>query len=640
MNKKKILSLALLATLLPQLGMMAQSNSSNTQQLTEISVHAQPTKVYSDHLRVVMSIDKSTIAQMPVQTVQELLNNLPGLDVRQRGGSGVQADISMRGGTFDQVLILLNGVAISDPQTGHHTLNLPIDLNMVERVEILQGGAISLFGTNALSGAINIVTNEKADDALKVSLTGGSFGLFNPSVASTFASNKWRWAISASHNESAGYTENTDYRYTQGFVQAQFQATEQDTWKWQIGVQDKAFGANSFYSVNYPNQFEKTKTLISSISWDKRINSLLWQSTAYYRGHFDQFELFRNYENAASWYTFHNYHLSHVSGINSRLSWFTSLGKSSIGIEGRNEHINSNVLGELKATPQAIPFAKNTNTQFLYEKNRTNVQYFAEQTIYLQAFTASVGVSGNYNTQFGNRYSYGLNTSYAFNTYSQVFANINKSLRLPTFTDLYYKSATQESNPNLKPEEAITAEIGAKYTKQAWQWNANAFYRIANNSIDWVRSLETEKWKSMNHTRIDAMGGEIAASYTGGFWAKNIQASYAYVLLNKDAGDMISKYALDYLQHKINLQYVHGISKQVDASWVVSYQDRKGNYVNKDGNKVAYTPFATIDTRINWQQNNTKMYAEISNILNQHYYDYGGVPIAGRMLKIGIAVQL
>ena len=144
MNKKKTLSLALLATLLPQLGMMAQSNTTDTQQLHEISVHAQPTKVYSDQLRVVMSIDKTTIAQMPVQTVQELLNNLPGLDVRQRGGSGVQADISMRGGTFDQVLILLNGVAISDPQTGHHTLNLPIDLNMVERVEILQGGAISL----------------------------------------------------------------------------------------------------------------------------------------------------------------------------------------------------------------------------------------------------------------------------------------------------------------------------------------------------------------------------------------------------------------------------------------------------------------------------------------------------------------
>ncbi len=640
MNKKKILSLLMVCVPVLAHSLFANTNTTNTQHLDEISVNAKPTKVYSEQLRVVMSIDKASIAHMPIQTIQDLLNQLPGLDVRQRGGSGVQADISMRGGTFDQVLILLNGVNISDPQTGHHSLNLPIDLHMVERIEILQGGAISLFGTNALSGAINIITNENADDALKVSLTGGSFGLFNPSVASTFAGKKWRWAVSASHNESAGYTENTDYTYTQGFVQTKFQASENDTWNFQVGLQDKAFGANSFYSVNYPHQFEKTKTLISSISFDKRINSLLWQSTAYYRGHFDQFELFRDYENAAPWYTHHNYHLSHVSGVNSKLSWFNTLGKTSFGIEGRNEHINSNVLGDLKTTPQQIPFAENTNTQFLYEKNRTNIQSFVEQSILLQAFSASLGIASNYNTQFGSSYSYGINTSYTLDRETRLFATLNKSLRLPSFTDLYYKSATQESNPNLKPEEAITAEIGATYQKNAWQWNVNGFYRIANNSIDWVRSLETEKWKSMNHTRIDAMGGEITAAYKGGFWAKNIQASYAYVHLNKDAGDLISRYALDYLQHKINLHYVHGIGKQVDASWMLNYQDRQGNYVNKHGNKISYAPFATIDTRITWQKEQTRLYAEVSNILNQHYYDYGGVPIAGRMLKVGVTVQL
>ena len=129
--------------------------------LDEIEVTAQRSPaLFSQVAQIISVIEKEEIEATSSQSIQDLLEYVAGVDVRQRGAEGVQADISIRGGTFDQTLILLNGINITDPQTGHHNLNLPVSIAQVERIEILEGPAARIYGPNAFSGTINIVTKK------------------------------------------------------------------------------------------------------------------------------------------------------------------------------------------------------------------------------------------------------------------------------------------------------------------------------------------------------------------------------------------------------------------------------------------------------------------------------------------------
>ena len=155
--------------------------------LEEIEVSAsRAPSLFSEIVRVLTVIDSKNIEQGAATSLQDVLGQVAALDVRQRGAGGVQADISIRGGTFDQVLILLNGINITDPQTGHHNLNLPVSLSQIERIEILEGPAARIYGPNAFSGAINIITKQFEEKTITARFDGGSFGYFGANIAAGF----------------------------------------------------------------------------------------------------------------------------------------------------------------------------------------------------------------------------------------------------------------------------------------------------------------------------------------------------------------------------------------------------------------------------------------------------------------------
>jgi len=180
--------------------------------LEEVVVSAERSPVVSSKLsRVVTIIDTSDAKHLPVTSINELIESSSFVDIRQRGTNGVQADISIRGGSFDQNLILLNGINISDPQTGHHSLNLPIDLNSVQRIEILEGSGSRVFGPNAFSGAINIITNQSDKNFIRTNFSAGDFGLFSGSISGSIKYKNFGQFVSVSKSISGGYIQNTDY---------------------------------------------------------------------------------------------------------------------------------------------------------------------------------------------------------------------------------------------------------------------------------------------------------------------------------------------------------------------------------------------------------------------------------------------
>ncbi|MBR1632069.1 MAG: TonB-dependent receptor, partial [Paludibacteraceae bacterium] len=489
--------------------------------IDELNVIGHKAEIESNALRLVSTISAQQLKDLPVTCLNDILEYLPGIDVRARGAGGTQADLSMRGGTFDQVLVMLNGVNLTDPQTGHYTLDLPVDVSQIERIEVLQGTGMSLFGLSAFSGAINIVTKTqdvRPDAHVDIRLQGGENGYFSPMIGGRISRDNWQGSAYVRHDQSQGYMHNTDYQLSEVYAQGSYHTERMGELQAQVGGQIKNYGANSFYSLKYPDQFDATKTLFVSTRYDKRWKQLSLSATAYWRTHYDRFELIRDKKDAPAWYVSHNYHVTHVNGVNAQVAYVSRIGRTSVGVELRNEYIKSNVLGDSLSNPLHIPFK--SDTTFTYGKNRLNFNYFAEQAFFFGRFAASVGVSGNWNTMFGHNFCAGANIGYNFAPQGRVYVNVNRSLRLPTFTDLYYKSATQIANPDLKPEQALTAELGVKWQNEHWQTQATVYYRHGTDIIDWVRQPSETKWRCVNHTSINAAGGEVSAAYRLNEWLR------------------------------------------------------------------------------------------------------------------------
>ena len=611
------------------------------QQLTleEVEVVAQKAQLQSENLRVVNRISKEEIAKLPVVSVADLLDYLPGVDARTRGVNGAQTDISIRGGTFDQVVIMVNGHNITDAQTGHYSADIPVDIELIDHIEILNGTSMNRFGLSAFSGAINIVTisasqlceaKRKQQVAGKAKLQAGNFGLFNPMAALGYKAGPSSLLAGVSYNQSSGYTDNTDYKIADIYLSSNI-SNNTGSWNVQLASQYKGAGANSFYSLKYPNQFDATKTALATVDWSKHWNRFYVRAALSYRAHHDRFELFRETwkpVQAADWYTGHNYHLTQAASANVSARYITRVGATTAGIEFRNDNILSNVLGEARPAPQ--------NSVFTYFKNRFNINYFLQQTILWRDLSVELGVSGNWNTMFSNNIAWTANVSYLFPHHIKLYANANQGVRLPTFTDLYYKSATQQANPQLKPEKSITSELGLSWSDAHFSAQATGYYRWGRDIIDWVLFPGEEQWKSQNLTAVNAWGAEVYFSYRLNAWLRQISATYSYCNLSKQADGFVSKYALDYLKHKVVLKLDHGIWKDFGACWTLNWQQRVGDYADEQGDIQSYKPVFLFDGSIYWATPRIKVALSATNLLNVSYFDYGGIRQPGRWVRAQI----
>ena len=607
--------------------------------LNEIEVSAQRAPVaFSQVARIVTVISKEEIEAAPVQSIQELLEYSMSVDVRQRGSHGVQTDISIRGGSFDQTLILLNGINISDPQTGHHALDLPVSLKNIQRIEILEGPAARVFGPNAFSGVVNIITSSEADSNLKLDVSAGQYKLADINLSGNLKSGSWNQFVAFNHTSSDGYIENTDFKIWNGFYQATLN-TKPGKLDFQAGHTDKAFGANSFYTATYPNQFEETNTTFASLKFESGTKIHLTPS-AYWRRHQDRFELFRS--DPASWYKGHNYHLTDVFGSNLN-AWFESrFGKTAFGAEVRSENIWSNVLGEPLTTPIEVP---GEPSQFFTKSySRTIVSYFAEHSVNLKKLYISAGIMANWISDLGFTWNWypGIDASYSISNHFKLYGSASKSLRMPTFTDLFYAGPTNIGNPNLKPETSMNYEGGLKLNFIGFSGHAGAYYRIGKDLIDWVREKDTDKWQAQNLTQINTTGFEVNSDFfPEKLWNRNIfitkfGINYSYSELNKGDNNVFSYYVLDNLKHKLDMEINHKIWKKIKSTWMASYQDRNGMRTNTE----SYQPFWQVNLRIMWKSPSTEIYAMAANLFDTKYYDLGTVEQPGRWISAGINYQI
>ena len=600
--------------------------------LDEVVVTGQREDALPGVVRSIAVVTRTEVEAAPAPTIYDLLRTLPTLDLRQRGPLGTQADLSIRGGTFDQTQILLNGVNFTDPQTGHHSLNIPVDMAAIAGIEVMQG----LSAPGAIGGAVNITTAGRALNTMDITLEGGRWGYSHISGNATVGNKRLQAFVSASYRQSEGYIENTDFRTANFFTHARY-VSAIGRFEAQLGYQDKDFGSHGFYSFKYPDQFEHTRTALGSLRWQHTVKAFDFSATAYYRQHNDRFELVRGT------LTGRNDHQTRVSGGEVTAGYRSLAGYTALSAEFRDEQIYSTVLGK-DIDPKPVPFEH--DRFFTKGTTRNLFRGLLSHTYSYRKFTGTAGVSYHYSNDFDDKFCLAADVRYRWTASFYSYAAVNRSLRLPSFTDLYYNTATHKANPNLKPEESMTYELGTAHATPVFKASASLFYRRGKNLIDWEYVLG-DTTQSLNHTRIDAMGAEGQLQWTPGdvnrkSFLQSLSVSYGLTSLDKSAGDDASSYLLNYLRHKVNVTVAHLLfSPSLKVSWQLGVQDRAGNYVDiATGRPEPFAPFALLDLRLSWDTRHAVFFAEAHNLFDTHYFDYAGLVQPGVWLMAGVRVKI
>jgi iron complex outermembrane receptor protein len=586
--------------------------------------------------RLVTIITRDEIARQPVESVSDLLKNIVGMDVRQRGPNGVLSGVTVRGGSFEQTAILLNGANLANPQTGHYNLDLPIHLSDIERIEIIQGPTSLLYGAGALSGGINIITKKNSDTGLSLEAKGGMHKLFEIHARETVKAKNSNHSLSAGYVSSEGYIYNSDYQIVNALWQSNLPVNDHSRIEFQWGLNDKKYGANTFYSAAFPDQYDESRSLFAAV---KGSTGTKWKLTPqlYWNRHFDHYQLTKNQPAGE------NFHRTDVLGFNLNMQYRWKAGMTGFGGEIRNEGIISSNLGK-DALPDRAPYK--------WSDNRTNLSFFLEHNFVFKSFTVSLGLLANYNTAFAGDAGFfpSINAAYWLTSDWKIFASWTHATRMPTFTDLYYKGSTHKGNSDVRPEKSTSLELGLKYVHPAISASANGFYMKGVNLIDWVKQYPDSLWESRNLTGLDKAGFEIDLSLNLSkilpeISGIRVRLSYLFMQQSKDANGWISNYAMDYLKHKFTAGLSHPVYKNLSADWQFRRQDRAGTYTKYENNQstgveTPYKPFSLLDVKLNQKIENMNIFLNINNLFDVYYFDLGNVPQPGIWIIGGIQYKM
>lgn len=557
---------------------------------------------YNEVNENVTVITKQQIQNSPATSIDELLQFHSGLDIKRRGSNGVQSDITIRGSSFEQVLILVNGIRMNDSQTGHNTFNLPFDISAVERVEIMKGSSAKLYGQNVYAGAINIVTKSSSEEQVTVKAQGGDFKTYDLSASATFGSEKFTNLFTISNGASDGYRFNTDYQIRNFFYQNKLKLND-GSLSLQAGFSEKKFGANGFYaSPTAINQYEETQASVVSLQYEQRFGKLSVNSSVYWRRGQDMYLFIRQ---NPSYYR--NMHVGNNVGGTVNATYESSLGTTGIGVDYRKEFLASSNLGDR-------------------ERDVTQVFFDHQFKFFNQKLEVNPGASwANYSGQ--NFFYPGMDVGFIFNPNHKVFGAVSKGFRIPTFTDLYYVSPAEIGNPNLVPESAISSELGYRFQNEKILAKVSGFIRNTDNGIDWLKETPESPWKAENVGKIHLKGFETEFRHQL-FSFLNYRLGYTY-LDNQYKNEELSRYALQNLRH----QFV----AQVDVKFLKYFSNQ---LIYKYSERVNLGSYNVLDEQINFRYKDLNFYVLINNLTNAKYVETNLVPMPGRWFHIGFTYKI
>ncbi|WP_299527164.1 TonB-dependent siderophore receptor [uncultured Lutibacter sp.] len=558
---------------------------------------------FSKTSRTITLITADDIIKSSATNVADLLQNVVGVDIRRRGTDGMQSDLYIRGGNFDQTLVLIDGVKMDDPQTGHHSMNAILSLDNIERIEIIKGPAARIYGQNAFTGAINIVTKKISDNTLNVNLGYGSYENLKGGV--TFSQKFDNGGVLASFNyqESEGYRHNTDFENKSVFVKANL-----GNYNFTTSFTSRDFGANGFYaSPAAIDQYEETQTSLVALDAKYSTGNITIKPRVYWKRNQDLYLYLRHNPPV-----YRNLHISNKVGAETNVVINSSLGKTGVGIDVSRIFLVSNNLND---------------------HNRTVITGFLEHRFEIDNFDITPGIAISSYSDFNTKAFPGLDLGYRFSERFKLYGNIGYTYRVPTFTDLYYVGRNELGNPNLKPESALSEEIGFKYTTGNIDINMAMFNRNAEDLIDWAKDNPDdmdEKWEARNFSEVNTKGFEIDLGYRFNLWDFGQKINIGYSFIEDENKDEYTRYALNSIKHHLTSGIDFKFSKIFSQNISYRFVERsRGETYNIVDTKI----LATVKKGVEFS-------LSVNNIFNTEYTETNLVPMPKGNMMFGFRYSI
>ena len=562
------------------------------------------------------------IQRLPVTTLQEALQYLSGVDIRSRNMTA-QGDVSIWGSTFEQVLILIDGIPMRDPQTGHHQLNLPVDLSQVQSIQVIKGAAARIYGAGALAGAINIITKDPGSTKASVQSFWGSNYEKDSISGQTYLSNQQivqlgfrkgatGHSISLRRLHSNGYAYNTGVEQQGIFYRGNYRQKNQQ-WNWLGGYLNNQFGAKYFYAApDDVNAIENVQTFFTGASAEIKQENITWTPRLYYRYNYDKYTFI-----AGRPEVYQNRHYSTSAGAELNGNTKNKWGFFGFGMESRADLIRSNNLGKHE---------RFLHTAYLEQQFQPNPHY---------QITAGI------NTQISPSYKTKVFPSFSFlykRQNGQFFIHSGAGSRLPSYTDLYYQDSKNIGNPNLSTEYGWTAETGVRYNTELVQFQLAYFYRRVNNQIDFTKGydplIDPNVWYPMN-IGLSQFGGvecqikgdlrETALFQNKMFALTQWGIRCNFLTTNMSNNEYVSKYVYNQINQQ-NIVYL-GLKTGSHLTHQITYRSWQ---------RADQAMVHVLDWRTSFQLNGWSIFADLSNITNEQYSFTGDVTMPGAWYQMGV----
>ena len=546
------------------------------------------------------------LPQRPGMGPGEKLQAIPSVDVLRRGPAGVQSDIQIRGASFEQTDVVLDGVRINDPQTGHFNLDLPLLTEDIERIVVVSGPSPGMYGSAGEGGAIHVFSAPPRQPGVEAGVALGSYQYQAARGAATYQAGPVLSRTSLGQASSDGFRPNTDFDQ-QGISHTSRVPVAGGELNCSVHALDKEFGAAGFYSEFYPNQWEHTKTILTSAAWEPDAPAPNITPRVYVRRHEDRFLLDRQNPDF-----FENRHTNYVSGC--RLDAEIPAGDAGyhIGNDLARESIDSTNMGDHQRLRDT-----------LYTQYRSDCR----------PFMYSLGAAALLTEDFSDEFAPDCRIGYWLLDTVKWRAGYSRAVRFPTYTELCYHSPANNGNPALMPERSDTYEMGVDYLLSSLSWSLTGFQREGENMIDWSRPVDGTVYQAENLSHITTQGLETMLTWRpaddqGGGIAECF-AGYTFLSRNEAPTGRISKYVFDYAQHSAVL----GSSLHAPGQSIVSVIMRYRQPVDRGGDCVWHSRWSRKAGRVG-------LFAEIENIFDQAYEEVRGIPMPGRSFYAGCSLQM
>lgn len=564
----------------------------------------------SENSRTIKVITADAIRRSGVSTVVDLLQQVAGIDIRRRGLSGMQADLHIRGGSFDQTLLLIDGIKLEDAQTGHHSMNFALPLELIERIEIVKGPAARVFGQNAFTGAINIVTKSKLNSLALLTSNAGSYDQWSDGITIGGANKKSSLLAHYSVNSSDGYRYNTDFKHQTAFVKAQLNKTTTPI-DFIASFSERKFGANGFYALpSYKDQYEETQASIVAFSSTISKKNWVFKPKLYWRRGQDEY-LF----NREKPQVYRNLHITNKVGASLDASYYSSssFGTTGLGLDIARVSIASNNLGY---------------------RERWVTTFFAEQRFHLakRSIDLTPGIALSNYSDFGTQIFPGIDVGYAFDANSRIYGNLGYTYRIPTFTDLFYSDSTTRGNENLEAEEALTTEIGYRFSRGNSVFSIAGYKRSSRNLIDYIRPTEEGQFVATNIRRVNSFGIDLESKtkFKFGDHPQHLTIGYSYLEDDvKQIDVLFSRYSINSLRHHFTFNYSASVAKNVTTTLVY-----------KAAQRPQRDTYHVVDLSAQWQYKSCRFHFSANNIFNEEYSESNQVPMPLANVLLGLQFAL